>query len=133
MNSAKMLNKADKILTEQAMIEANWSEAEKAFFEKGLSTSTETVGTETVSNEKPVTMKKQQVSLTWAQIVKFNINSTSFPYVDNYTHLITRVVKNVTNKDNNMLQGEVKMGGVSLKVVKDSRFENDHWEIEGLA
>lgn len=77
-------------------------------------------------------LKDQDISLTWSEMVRFNISTTSFPFVDNYTHMIKRTVKNVVKKDGN-LYGVVKMGGQSLVVSKDAGYTEDNWNIEKLA
>lgn len=85
-----------------------------------------------ISNVKIVktdTLKNQQVSLNWSEMVEFNISTASFPHIDNYTHYIKRVVKNVT-QEGNTLKGIVKMGGKTLVVTKDANFKDDCWDIQ---
>lgn len=81
---------------------------------------------------KTTSMKNQDINLTWSEMVRFNISTSSFPQVDNYTHIIKRTVKNVFKKDGN-LYGVVKMGGQSLVVSKDANYSEDSWDIEELA
>lgn len=80
---------------------------------------------------KVITLKDQQVSLTWSEMMEFNISTTSFPHVDNYTHYIKRVVKNVTQEEDT-LKGLVKMGGKTLVVTKDANYTEDSWDIQGV-
>ncbi len=82
--------------------------------------------------EKTASIKNQEVSLTWSEMVRFKISTTSFPHVDNYTHMITRTVKNIVEKEGT-LYGVVKMGGQSLIVSKDANYKEDSWNIEKLA
>ncbi len=82
--------------------------------------------------EKTTSIKNQDVSLTWSEMVRFKISTNSFPYVDNYTHMIKRTVKNIVEKEGK-LTGVVKMGGQTLIVSKDANYADDNWDIEKLA
>ena len=76
-------------------------------------------------------MKNQEISLTWSQIVDYDLSTSAFPQVDSYTHLIKRTVKNITRIDNKLV-GFVKMGGKTLKVTKDVNYPEDNWDIQGV-
>ena len=118
-----LLTQANTSLNNIAVMAAN-IEADLAEFKAKY-------GNNEIKAEKPTNLKDQQVSLTWSEMVKFNISTTSFPQVDNYTHFIKRVVKNITREDDT-LKGFVKMGGQTLIVTKDANYTNDSWDIQGV-
>ena len=110
---------------------SNEIENNLAEFKTNLAKFKSEYGIDDIKVIKPVTLKDQQVSLTWAEMMEFNISTASFPHVDNYTHYIKRVVKNVT-QENDTLKGVVKMGGKTLVVTKDANFKDDCWDIQGV-
>jgi hypothetical protein len=122
-----LLTQAHNSLKNIAKIDEEFK-ANKAVFEANRKAIKKSVKTAT---PKTTQLKDQEISLTWGEMVKFNISTTSFPHVDNYTHMIKRVVKNVT-QEGDTLKGLVKMGGQTLVVTKDANYIDDSWDIQGV-